>query len=233
MKRTVWLMPGFLGGAEHFGILPELLNAECRVLSWYDFTEAKDLAAAAHQLVKLTGTERPHLVGYSMGGRLALHAAVEDTNAFGSITVLSAHPAMENPQERVLRRERDAAWAQRLREDSWSNFWPAWNAQLALQRTTPIDRAEPTTSEKHLWASLLERMGTGTQDNLAPALATISTPLIYVCGELELPAHIPLLPKNIRTNFIPKAGHRTPLDGPEALAEILNNFFCQAEKETP
>lgn len=223
-------MPGFLGGAEHFGNLPTLLNAECRMLSWHDFADTSDLKAAAQQLIKLAGNERPHLVGYSMGGRLTLHTALAAPQTFTSITVLSAHPGIESSSERLTRKQRDSEWAQRLREELWPSFWAAWNAQPALQQTTPVERSEPTASEKQLWATLLERMGTGTQDFLTPALAQATTPMLYICGEYELPAHLPLLPKNLITTFIPEAGHRTPLDAPEALADILKDFFQQTEK---
>ena len=52
------------------------------------------------------------LAGYSMGGRLALHALLEG-GAWDAAILIAPHPGLETGEERAARREADALWASR------------------------------------------------------------------------------------------------------------------------
>ena len=68
------------------------------------------------------------LVGYSLGGRIALgllHAAPE---RFRSATMVSAHPGLTNPAERAVRRAADRCWIELLRRDGVPGFVCNWES---------------------------------------------------------------------------------------------------------
>jgi len=52
----------------------------------------------------------PYLVGYSMGGRLALHSLIAQPKLWKGATIISAHPGLSTEEERVARRRKDAEW---------------------------------------------------------------------------------------------------------------------------
>src|ERR1041385_616117 len=72
-------------------------------------------------------TDERVLVGYSMGGRLALQALIEGA-AFDRAVIVSAGLNLEEGREE--RRERDEAWAMRFESDEWENVMRDWNAQI-------------------------------------------------------------------------------------------------------
>ena len=68
------------------------------------------------------------LVGYSMGGRLALQALI-DGAPFDRAVIISAGLNLE--ENRDERRARDEAWARRFESDPWDEVIRDWNAQSA------------------------------------------------------------------------------------------------------
>jgi 2-succinyl-6-hydroxy-2,4-cyclohexadiene-1-carboxylate synthase len=65
----------------------------------------------------LNDLDQPTLVGYSMGGRLALQCALDHPNSVGKLILVSTSPGIEDPEERRVRREQDRLRAERIRED--------------------------------------------------------------------------------------------------------------------
>src|SRR5207245_2728779 len=72
------------------------------------------------------GIERTHLVGYSMGGRLALHVAARKPERLLSLVTIGAHAGLEEgPREG--RRLGDEALAQRIESDGLEAFVKYWS----------------------------------------------------------------------------------------------------------
>lgn len=81
---------------------------------------------------------RFHLVGYSMGGRLALMYAANHPEQIESLTLMSAHPGLQTEEERKKRLEQDAAWAKLIFELPIDEFLLRWYHQ-PLFRTLKLD----------------------------------------------------------------------------------------------
>ncbi len=234
MKNPIWLLSGFLGDDNHWGEFPLALAYQSGVMpevfNWFKETQgAQSLAEAARYLAQRAYAEgtRPVLVGYSMGGRLALQSAIEAPGAYSAIVALSAHPGFQKIEEREARKREDAAWAKLLRENV-DLFWEKWNQRGSLQRTTT-----PAAPQFDLhWANLLETMGTGQQDFLAPQLAHSSLPpVLVVVGERDekFVATLPSYPPSVTTHVLKNAGHRLPLEAPQELAQLLAPFIRQSQ----
>src|SRR5690242_6488130 len=52
------------------------------------------------------------LVGYSLGGRIALHALTRKPEIWSAAVIISAHPGLSDPTERQKRIENDEKWAE-------------------------------------------------------------------------------------------------------------------------
>lgn len=101
-------------------------------------------------LIERTGT-KPVLLGYSMGGRLALHALVARPELFESAVIVSANPGLVHADEKAARLANDKAWAERFRHEEWREVLRKWNAQGVLAfppSVAPHERVELVRDER-------------------------------------------------------------------------------------
>ncbi len=229
MKNPIWLLSGFLGDENHWGDFPHALAQHLgeapQWLNWVDTVSgAEDLSGAAQCLLQRAYSEgtRPVLIGYSMGGRLALQCALEGPGTLSAVIALSAHPGLSLASERSLRHKADQSWATLLRDD-WSSFWRQWNEQDSLKQTPPLSAPELSETQRHQWATLLTRLSTGAQDYLPSRLTDARLPVLWCAGSLDqkFASFQSCFPSNIETHLIAHAGHRLPLEAPTELARLL------------
>lgn len=174
-----------------------------------------------------------HLVGYSMGGRLALAAAMTRPEALTHLTLVSAHAGIRDLAERSERDARDRELAARIEVqgiDWFARTWaamPMWQSQerAPLERRVAQDRQRRSHRPQAL-ARALRLLGPGAMPDLWPALAALRTPTTLVCGELderyvalahEMAERLP----NARVVVVSGAGHNPILEDPEAVAAAL------------
>lgn len=175
---------------------------------------------------------RPHLVGYSLGGRLALGlltSGVDVTRA----TVVGAHPGLQDPVARAQRVDADERLAQALLAQGIQPFVRAWEAlpMWETQARVPVARREAQRAIRAAHdpaglAASLRGQGLGRMPDLRPKLAKVHAPVDVVVGALDrkfLPLArelSDLLPQG-RLHVVPHAGHNVPLEAPEAFGAIL------------
>jgi len=235
VKNPIWLLSGFLGDNNHWGEFPIVLAQQSGVMpevfNWFKETEgAQSLEEAARFLAQRAYAEgtRPVIVGYSMGGRLALQSAIVAPGAFSAVVALSAHPGFSRPSDREARRREDAVWAKLLRENV-ELFWEKWNQRGALKDSPTPER--PQFDPR--WATLLETMGTGQQEYLAPVLNSPGIPPVLALAGAQDEKFVALLkemPATVKTQTLNNVGHRLPLEAPLELAQILAPFIRQSQE---
>jgi len=156
----------------------------------WDWAEAElDFDAVAQRLVAMAEAARAEgrrawLAGYSLGGRLALHALVRRPELWSGAVILSSHPGLASPAERSVRLQRDAAWARRVRDEPWHSVLEAWNAQAVFAADGPPDAGAQRSLEgwRAAVATAFELWSLGRQDDLRPALARCRVPVLWVTG---------------------------------------------------
>ena len=142
-----------------------------------------DLWAAADHLV---GHGGPGVyVGYSMGGRIALHAALARPDLVAALVLIGATPGIVDDEERAERRRSDEALADRIEADGVPAFIDAWLrnplfAGLSEEAAMVEDRLRNTAAGL---ASSLRLDGTGTQEPLWEQLSELGCPVLLVVGE--------------------------------------------------
>ncbi len=133
-------------------------------------------------------TRKPALLGYSMGGRLALHLAAHHSERFSSVVLESASPGLHTDAERAERRRLDQDRADELTRD-FSGFLDNWY-RMPLFASLPdgvrtrliADRSAHDPSEI---ARALVGMGTGAQAPLWHHLAHLALPVYALAGSLD------------------------------------------------
>ncbi|NNE93675.1 MAG: alpha/beta fold hydrolase [Verrucomicrobiales bacterium] len=168
------------------------------------------------------------LVGYSMGGRLTLHALIAAPDLWKRAVIVSAHPGLECPEDRLARRSSDQVWAKHARELPWEEFLQKWNAQGVLAGQEPSAAQRELESRRESVARAFENWSLGAQEDLRERLARISTPVTWVTGERDakfsaLAAEMAALMPNGEHVVLPDCGHRVLFEKPEALARLLGS----------
>lgn len=151
-------------------------------------TAAKSLAALLQKL----GVDRVHLLGYSMGGRLALYMAIHYPELLATLTLESASPGLEGADERAKRKASDDALADWIEAngipafvDRWEQV-PLFDSQKRLPACVRTDvRAQRLKNRTHGLANSLRCMGTGVQPSLWPQLAGLTMPVHLIVGALD------------------------------------------------
>jgi 2-succinyl-6-hydroxy-2,4-cyclohexadiene-1-carboxylate synthase len=198
---------------------------------------------------------KPVLLGYSMGGRLAMHAALQASQLYRGLVLVSCHAGLERLEERTARCGRDAEWASRFKSDDWSQLMHDWNHQPVLATSDALDRRNDDFSRDDL-AWQLENFSLGRQANLAPELKRLALPVLIITGgrdtqyslqarrlmpglDLDQPARLKLCAIDTAPSTshagsrehceIANAGHRVPWDEPREFVERLQSWLANLE----
>jgi len=182
------------------------------------------------------GIGRTHLVGYSMGGRLALHVAMHQPQRLLSLLTIGAHGGLE-PEAREGRRLGDDALATRIEHDgleAFVNYWTALPMFEGLERRGPSftaqARAERMGNTVAGLAASLRGMGAGAMDPLWDGMSRVTVPCTFVAGQLDhgyvaSARRLAGLVPNGRVEVVPRAGHTVHQERPEAFARVLSNHL--------
>lgn len=192
---------------------------------------AASVAAAALKL------PRPRvLVGYSMGGRVALQAAVSWPERFDAVVLIGAHPGIGDADERRARATEDAARAARIRAVGAAAFCAEWARVpiISTQDRVPEPwrgalRDRRTRCSTEGLARAAEIGGTGSMEPLWERLARLPRALVAAGADdakyLGIAAEIAGAAPEATPASIPGAGHAAHLEAPEAFAERLDRFL--------
>lgn len=182
------------------------------------------------------GLERVALVGYSLGGRLALHAALRHPKRIGALVLEGASPGIADPRERAQRLALDQARASALRAEGMAAFVEAWYAAplfSSLQGDAARLAAMKAVRAQNdpVWmAKLVAELSPGLQPSLWGELRHIRAPARVLAGSLdsayvEVARKLAHLLPDACAAFVPDAGHNTHLEQPEAFAKIVREFL--------
>jgi len=228
---TVTFVPGFMQRGEAWepvaGRLAASYRSTCLDFDTWTFEERiGELLEAA--------TPGSAVVGYSMGGRLALRAALSDPRAFRALVLLGATPGVEEDGQRRSRRAADdelADWMERSPIQAVVDHWER-QAVLASQSPELVERQRRgrLSHEPERLAAMLRATGQGVLPPVWDQLHKLSLPVLAVAGESDdkyvqiaerMAAELP----QGRAAIIPQAGHAAHLEQPEEFSDLLLDFL--------
>jgi 2-succinyl-6-hydroxy-2,4-cyclohexadiene-1-carboxylate synthase len=177
-------------------------------------------------------------VGYSMGGRMALHFALTHPGQVERLVLISSSAGIDDPARRAARRSADEALATRIEDEGTERFLTWWLAQplfatLAAGDAGLEDRVNnPPTG----LASSLRLAGAGAQEPLWPRLGELGEagmPVLLIAGELDRDyrAHAERMAALIgplaSIEVVAGAGHACHFERPREVAAAIANF-CES-----
>ncbi|MEY2467503.1 MAG: 2-succinyl-6-hydroxy-2,4-cyclohexadiene-carboxylate synthase, partial [Actinomycetota bacterium] len=170
-------------------------------------------------------------IGYSMGGRLALHVALSHPGLVERLVLIGASPGLEAVADRIERQAADDLLAEELERDGLDRFLARWLAQ-PLFATLPEDAAGLDARRANTVAGLaasLRLAGTGAQESLWGRLGDITAPTMLVVGALDakftaIAQRMAELMPDAHVASMNGCGHACHLEAPDAFVGTVDGF---------
>lgn len=240
----VFFLHGFMGSWADFKTMIEILgdrfcclavdlpgHGQTTILETGFNDGIHDVAESLIELLKHLDFTPCHLMGYSMGGRLALYLACHFPKQFKSLFLESASPGLATALERFQRQQKDEQLAIQLETGSWPSFLSQWYKQPmfdSLRHHPNFDLLLKGRSQNRPQelAQVLRKLGTGSQPSLWEDLSQIQLPIHLVVGALDskfihinqkMLSHC----QNATLSVVPDCGHVVHFEQPQVFAELL------------
>lgn len=259
----VLLLHGFAGSARAMQPLASALAREFRVIApdliGHGRSDAPREAAAygwdavTHGLTRLLDAldvQEAHLLGFSLGGRIALQVAARHSGRVRAVAAIGSRCAWRDDAERAARRARDHALADRI---DALGFAAAFAARGGVDAVDAPDaahgegmagtdareaalRAAAPRGGAHGLALVLRHLGAADQPDLRASLASGALPVLLIAGGADsgplasardLAATLP----HARLLEIPGATHRAHLTHPVQVARAATDFFHASDAQ--
>ena len=181
--------------------------------------------------IRATATSDSVVVGYSMGGRLALHAALDA--AWLGLVVVGASAGIADPDERRRRREADLALAAWIEGRSIEEVVARWerNPVFGSQPAELVTAQRPgrlAHSPADL-ARLLRSAGQGALEPIWDRVGSLQMPVLALAGENDgtyraAAERLAEVVPHGSARVIPGAGHAAHLEAPAAVRDAILAF---------
>ncbi len=174
--------------------------------------------------------EKSILLGYSLGGRLALHACVRRPDLWQAVVVAGADPGLESEQDKSLQLDRDRNWAERLKREPLEKLADEWDEQpvfCGIKNQAPRNLGE---MDPDRLSRQFEVFSKGLQENLVPELANLKSPsVLFLSGEKDekyqgIGETVAKSSPVAKAQVVADAGHRVPWENPETFVQVLIDF---------
>ncbi|SDC40895.1 2-succinyl-6-hydroxy-2,4-cyclohexadiene-1-carboxylate synthase [Melghirimyces thermohalophilus] len=203
--------------------------------------QMKLVAADLEALLEQLGVERAHVLGYSMGGRLALSFALMCPHRVDQLVLESSSPGLKTERERRERRERDEALANRIEREGVAAFVRFWEELplFATQKRLPEPvreraRAIRLQQRSQGLAASLRGMGTGVQPSWWDHLHQFDRPVTLITGEEDHKYH--RIAEEMTETFpraqwvaVPAAGHTIHVEQPDLFSSIIMDVLSGSD----
>lgn len=172
-------------------------------------------------------------IGYSLGGRLGLHALLQNPAKWKAAIFVSTHPGLNDQAAKRTRLAMDEAWAERFLNEPWDSLLKRWNQQDVFKHSVEINRSEVDNNRQDL-AAALKIWSLGMQEDLTDKIKDLEMPICWMVGEkdhkfVDLAAPLQFKHPKSKLFVVPQAGHRLNFDQPEKFKTIVTQFIQNLE----
>lgn len=243
MDIEIWALHGFLGDPTDFQSLSASIPwAKFHAVDLVQTLESSDgfhdwSCSFLEGIPK--SSSKKILMGYSMGGRLALHVMKQQKQSqqkvFDAFVLLSAGLGLKTEQEKQQRILDDQKWVENFVEKPWDQAIAVWNSQSVFQFSP-----EKTVDEKPWpsWAiqKALTCFGLAAQEDFRSMVKSTKIPTLYVLGEMDFKYQNMWkeigFSEYLQKLIIMNQGHRVLKGSQEILSTSLLNFVIDHFQST-
>jgi 2-succinyl-6-hydroxy-2,4-cyclohexadiene-1-carboxylate synthase len=227
MAVPVLLIPGFMQPASAWAPVAELLEPPVTLLDHREHSFEGRLAEIA-----AAGAEAL-LVGYSLGGRLALRAALRDRGRYSGVVTVGVTAGIEDPAERSARAQADDRLASWIEAAPIEDVVAVWERQplFADQSDALVEqqRSGRLAQDPRALAMLLRTAGQGVLEPVWSHLLSFELPLLAIAGARDegyasAARKIADIAPSARAQIVEHAGHAPQLEQPGVVASLIAAF---------
>ena len=184
-----------------------------------------------------TDPEPIDLIGYSLGGRIALRLALDYPDLVKRLVLVGAHAGIRDPEAQAARLKRDRNLADVLMEDGIGTFVAWWESQPVLRMVKPpaaglIEtlRSRRLNQDPEGLAASLLAYGQGTQEPVWDRLGDLTAQCLLLVGEHDSTFRKPMqqmvgLIPQAHLTVIPGVGHAPHREVPQQLTTLIEQFL--------
>ena len=257
IRETVVFLHGFTGSSRDFLEMPSAIASNYRCLipdlpghgktqiieDEINFIASGQVALLERWLSSL-GQSKVHLLGYSMGGRLALQLAVKNPHQLHSLILVSTTAGIKEETTRLERAKADLQLAQKILNSNPTDFLNNWLAQPLFQGIA--DRGQEFIAQEVIrrlplqpsgLACSLKYFSSGVMPTVWHRLTNIKTPTLVIAGSRDqkyriLASEIVDLIPNATLKVLPTS-HAPLIESPDLLWKQVAEFLNTLEVRSP
>ena len=177
------------------------------------------------------------LVGYSLGGRLALRAALRSPESYSGVVLVGSTAGIDEGPLRVARAEADeklASWMEAMPIEDIVGLWER-QPLFADQSDALVEEQRPgrLSQNPRTLAHLLRTAGQGVLQPVWHELRALQLPLLAIAGARDdgytrAAKRIASTAPNGRLAIVEEAGHAPQLQRPDEVARLISEFLDAA-----
>ncbi len=247
-KPLILFLHGFMGDSHEFNQVISLLSdqfccltldlpghGKTRVLGG---EECYTMSTTAHALINLLqqlNVKNCFLLGYSMGGRLALYLNLYFPQHFSKVVLESASPGLKNQWDQVERRQQDFELSRKLEKTDFSRFLSNWYNQplfVSLKNHPDFESliANRLQNNPLELAKSLRNLSTGCQPSLWEKLKENQNPMLLLVGEddakfIAINSEMARLCNSAKLEIVSHCGHNIHFENPKRFVESVKTFL--------
>ena len=247
-QHPIVLLHGFLGDNRDWIPIINRLSEKFRFLAidlpghgksrdiGLDFNFAQT-AAVILEILDQEKISTSSLLGYSMGGRIALYSAIHFPERFSRLILESASPGIKDDKERHERLAADQKIAGKLLGMPLADFLRDWYAMPLFDsiRVHPDLPALLERRAEHNPAALsrvLKNLGAGVMPPLWEKLRALPTPVHFIFGEKDkkytnIANEMRGQNAGIFLHKIKNSGHNSHFENPAEFCNVLRKIFSE------
>jgi 2-succinyl-6-hydroxy-2,4-cyclohexadiene-1-carboxylate synthase len=175
-------------------------------------------------------------MGYSLGGRLGLHAISRNPEQWKAAIFVSTHPGLKSMDERKNRVATDDQWAERFLNDPWNQLMNDWNAQDIFKGDALVPQREESENDRQSLSKAFKIWSLGMQNDLRAKIASLEMPILWMVGErdhkyLKLAQELKFKHPLSKLCVVPETGHRLQFEQPEKFILNVSTFIQHLETQ--
>lgn len=187
---------------------------------------------------------KTHVIGYSLGGRIALGIATRHPTLVGRLTLVGVHPGLDSATKRDERAQADDGLAHRLEEEGLDAFVDFWESLPMFEREslprTAVARLRRirTSHDTQGLAQALRLLSLGRMPPRWADLPALTMPVELMVGEhdtkfRELAQRMASRITQSTLHVVPNTAHDIPNHAPDALWALVHSPIAGSHAGQP
>lgn len=229
-EKQLIALHGFLGQPSDWNLLKDYPSLYAVNLYQWQWDSLWDWATHFNTWVEQHFVFPRLLMGYSLGGRLALHALIQAPHLWTGALIISAHPGLTNQTDKEKRLEADEEWAERFEKEPWDQLMERWNGREVFAGDSVILKRKEEDYQRSYLAQILRKGSLGKQADLRKAIKQLSMPIRWMTGQNDstytaLANSIEFGREQSKKIVIPHASHRLLWEQPSQVRQVLEELL--------